>query len=61
MAVLEKATRCAAPNVDPKTGNRDMDIPAALKREWGHMDFGVYAKILTDGELAIGDALRLQD
>ncbi|MDQ8698844.1 MOSC domain-containing protein [Hyphomicrobium sp. LHD-15] len=55
--VLEKAARCAATNVDPKTGARDMDIPATLRRKWGHIDFGVYVKIASDGELSLGDAL----
>jgi uncharacterized protein YcbX len=58
LAVLEKAARCAATNVDPKTGARDMDIPATLRRQWGHIDFGVYAKITSAGDLALGDALH---
>ncbi|WP_072395656.1 MOSC domain-containing protein [Hyphomicrobium sp. CS1GBMeth3] len=55
--VVERTARCAATNVDPKTGNRDMDIPAFLKREYGHEDFGVYATIASEGTLAVGDAL----
>jgi uncharacterized protein YcbX len=54
LKALEKAVRCAATNVDPQTGARDMDIPATLRRKWGHTDFGIYATILNDGELAIG-------
>ncbi len=57
LQVLEKTARCAATNVDPKTGARDMDIPATLRRKWGHIDFGIYAKISSGGELSIGDAL----
>lgn len=55
MNVVERTTRCAAINVDPKTGNRDMDIPAFLKRQYGHADFGVYATIASEGALAVGD------
>lgn len=55
--VCERTSRCAATNVDPKTGARDMDIPAVLKREFGHTDFGVYATILTGGTLSVGDPL----
>lgn len=55
--VAERTDRCAATNVDPRTAARDMDIPAALKREWRHSDFGVYAEILSSGELSIGDPL----
>lgn len=57
LKVTKRTDRCAATNVDPATGARDMDIPAVLQREWGHIDFGVYAEVLTAGELAIGDPL----
>ena len=58
LKVVERTTRCAATNVDPRTGARDMDIPAVLKRELGHMDFGVYATVTTGGTLAVGDRLQ---
>lgn len=59
LKVVERTTRCAATNVDPKTGARDMDIPAALRRAFGHMDVGVYATVATGGTLAIGDPLTV--
>jgi len=55
--VCERTSRCAATNVDPRTGARDMAIPAVLQREWGHTDFGVYAKVVSGGTLAIGDTV----
>jgi len=61
LKVWERTSRCAATNVDPKTGTRDMDIPAVLKREWRHSDFGVYAELMSGGELAIGDPLALPE
>ena len=48
------AARCAATDVDPATGARDMAIPAHLMRTWGHQDVGIYAKVLNGGEIAIG-------
>lgn len=57
LKVVERTTRCAATNVDPKTGARDLDIPAALLRKLGHMDVGVYATVATGGTIALGDAL----
>jgi hypothetical protein len=57
LKVVERTARCAATNVDPKSGARDMDIPAVLRRELGHTDFGVYAEILTPGTLSLGDPL----
>lgn len=57
LRVSKRTDRCAATNVDPKTGVRDLDIPAVLQREWGHTDFGVYAEILTAGDLTVGSPL----
>jgi uncharacterized protein YcbX len=55
--VLEPTTRCGATNVDPASGARDMAIPAALMRAWGHQDFGVYAAVTRGGTMRPGDAL----
>lgn len=55
LAFIKRTQRCAATNVDPDTGQRDMAIPAALQRAYGHDDFGIYARVVTDGEIAIDD------
>ena len=52
---IKRTERCAATNVDPDTGKRDMAIPAVLQRAWGHTDFGFYARVIADGTIAIGD------
>lgn len=57
LKVVERTSRCAATNVDPRTGVRDMDIPAVLRREFGHIDLGVYAEVLSAGEFAVGNAV----
>ncbi len=36
---------------------RDMNIPLALQRGFGHVDMGVYAKVLTAGEITVGDRI----
>ena len=59
LRITSRTERCAATNVDPATGVRDMAIPASLQREWGHTDFGVYAEVLNDGNLSVGDGLSL--
>ena len=59
LKVRKRTDRCAATNVDPETGQRNMDLPALLSRHWGHTDFGVYAEIMSDGALAVGDPLSL--
>jgi hypothetical protein len=57
LAVREPTERCAATNVDPTTGARDMDIPAMMMRKWRHMAVGVYAEVLVGGTLAVGDTV----
>jgi hypothetical protein len=57
LAVLEQTARCAATNVDPETGKRDMAIPSVLQRTWGHTHFGIYARVSEDGAVAIGNAV----
>jgi uncharacterized protein YcbX len=57
--VFKRTERCAATNVDPETGRRDMAIPAVLQRTWGHTDFGVYARIAADGVAKLGDPVAV--
>lgn len=52
LKIVKRILRCAAVNVDPGTAARDLDIPATLLRELGHMDCGVYAEVMEDGEIA---------
>ena len=33
---------------------RDMAVPATLMRTWGHMDLGVYAKVVEGGTVSVG-------
>jgi uncharacterized protein YcbX len=57
--VESRTTRCAATDVDPQGGRRDMAIPQALDTLYGHKDFGVYLVATSSGVIAIGDALDL--
>ena len=57
--VIDRTTRCAATNVDPQSAERDMAIPAALMRTYGHEDFGIYATVAGGGTVARGDRLSL--
>ena len=58
---VHKTVRCAATNVDPDTGARDMEIPQTLMRHWGHSDLGLYAKIESPGTLRPGDRVVLDE
>ena len=57
LQVFARTQRCAATNVDPETGARDMAIPATLLRTWGHQDFGIYATVTTGGAIGAGAAV----
>jgi MOSC domain-containing protein len=57
LRIVKRIERCAATNVDPDTGIRDLAIPPALARTFGHTDCGVYAAVVTGGEIAVGDGV----
>lgn len=59
--VYARTSRCDATNVDPDTGVRDLAIPAALMRAYGHENFGVYATVSHDGAIKTGDELKIAD
>jgi uncharacterized protein YcbX len=56
---LKRTERCAATNVDPATGARDMAIPGMLQAALGHTDFGIYMSVMSPGTLATGDAVEV--
>lgn len=58
LKVTKRIVRCAATNVDPDTGMRDLAIPATLMRTYDHMDCGVYAQVIAGGNIAPGDGVR---
>ncbi len=57
LKAVKRIQRCAATDVDPATGIRDLTIPATLMRTFGHADCGVYAEVVAPGDIAVGDAL----
>ena len=59
LKIVKRIMRCAAVNVDPLTGVRDLELPRAIMRTYGHDDCGVYADVIADGEIAAGDQVRV--
>ena len=55
--VVKRIARCAATEVDPVTAARDLPVPRTLLQTFGHGDCGVYAEVVADGEIALGDAV----
>lgn len=59
LAIEERIGRCAATNVDPATGQRDLTVPRDLQRGFGHDDCGVYARVTLGGRVAVGDTVTV--
>jgi len=61
LRVTKRIMRCAAINVDPVTGLRDLTLPHDMRRQYGHDDCGIYAEVVADGEVASGDPIVVSD
>ena len=55
--IVKRIVRCAATNVDPVTGARDLEIPNTLMKTFGHADCGIYGEVVSGGTIAVGDRL----
>jgi len=55
----KRTERCAATNVDPANGARDLQIPRSLLGLYGHADFGIYLAAETSGAIRTGDEFTL--
>lgn len=58
LRVTQTIARCPATSADTATGRPDLDMPEALAAAFGHSDFGVYAEVVTGGEIALNDEIR---
>jgi uncharacterized protein YcbX len=54
---VQPTARCAATEVEPGTGRRDLPVPQMLVRTYGHDLMGFYAVVVEGGELRPGDPL----
>jgi uncharacterized protein YcbX len=61
LRIVKRIKRCAAINVDPDTAARDLNIPHALMRRFGHGDCGMYAEVIEGGEVAEGDEVGIEE
>ncbi|WP_262298865.1 MOSC domain-containing protein [Microvirga sesbaniae] len=60
LKVTKRIERCAATNVDPDTGIRDLEIPKSLMKAYGHFDCGIYAEVVDGGTLEVGEELAAE-
>lgn len=61
LEVVAPIERCAATNANPESGDVDMNIPLSLRRGFGHINMGVYAKVVSGGSIAVGDEIEIAD
>jgi len=59
LKIVKRIVRCAATNVDPVTGIRDLAIPHTLMKIFDHADCGVYAEVVASGTIAAGNFIDL--
>ena len=57
--VVKPIPRCIAVHVDPVTGVRDLDVLGAMRRDFGHVNCGLYVRVRQGGRLCEGDAALL--
>jgi len=61
LRILQGITRCPATEVNPESGERDVDPVAELRALYGHVELGVHAEVLEGGKFSIGDAMELME
>ena len=57
--VVDTIQRCEATAADPETGQRNLATLDLLERNWGHRDFGIYARVTRAGDVSVGDAVTI--
>ena len=55
LKIVKRIVRCAATEVDPDTGIRDLPIRQTLLQTFGHNDCGIYGEVIEGGSIAAGD------
>lgn len=60
LRIIAAITRCAATQVNPLTAERDVDIVATLQRCFGRNLMGVYAEVVSRGDIAVGNVLSIE-
>ena len=61
LEITERIQRCAAVNVDPQSGERDMNLLRTLDAGFGHEDCGMYARVAADAVIHEGDEVTVAE
>ncbi len=59
LEITKRIDRCAATDVDPRAGIRDLRMVALLEQNLAHHDCGVYASVMRSGTIRPGDTLTV--
>jgi len=59
LEVHEPIQRCKHTMANPKTGQRDTDTLEILREGWDHQYFGMYATVIEDGNVSLGDGYEV--
>jgi uncharacterized protein YcbX len=59
LIVQERIDRCGATTVNPDTALRDANPVKELQQNFGHVDLGIFAEVLTGGEIKPGDEIKV--
>lgn len=61
LLVQERIDRCPATMVNPATAEKDANPVKELREHFGHIDMGVYAKVIEGGTIRPGDYISVSD
>ena len=59
--VERNIARCSAVNLKPNSEMITLNLPSILKKNYNHIDMGIYLTCLDDGNITIGDKVELDD
>ncbi len=59
LRVIKRIQRCAAIEVNPDSGIRDLPLPRILLKHFEHSDCGVYAEVIEGGHIQLGDSVHV--
>ena len=57
LEIVKRTQRCAATNVNLATATRDQNPPKSLIDSYGHADLGIYARVVTGGNIQPGNEI----
>ena len=60
LRVIDPVQRCKHTEANTTTGTRDIDTLSILRDGWDHQNFGVYAEVIQDGTVHLGDTLKVE-